>query len=149
MDLTQVIREECTSFDKKLGSKAEVFAYLTDQLYSADLISSREKFIEALYYRESLSETGIGDGIAIPHGKDVCVQQASIAFVRLHEPIAWESLDDKPIQYVFLLAIPMNGGAENTMHIQILSELARRLIRKDVIQQVEKAKTFSEFLKAF
>ena len=148
MELTEIIKKECVSFDMELHSKDEVFEYLANALFQTNVISSKEKFIKALYYRESLSETGIGDGIAIPHGKDGTVNEASIAFVRLLHPIKWESLDEKPIQFIFLLAIPDSNGQNNTMHIQMLSELARSLIRKDVIKKVEQVKTFEDFLAA-
>lgn len=144
MELLQVIKEECISFDVDLSTKEEVFEYLVNQLLEVDVISSKEDFLKALYYRETLSETGIGDGIAIPHGKEDCVNQASIAFVRLLRPIKWESLDNKPVQFVFLLAIP--NSENNNIHIRMLSELARSLIKKEVIEKIEKAKTTEEFL---
>lgn len=145
MELSQIIEEGCISFDVDLHTKEEVFEYLVNQLLEVDVISSKEKFLKALYYRETLSETGIGGGIAIPHGKDDCVNQASIAFVRLLRPIEWESMDDKPVQFVFLLAIP--NSENNEIHLRMLSELARSLIKKEVIEKVEKAKTSEEFLK--
>ena len=144
MELSEIMKQECISFDIKLKTKEKVFEYLANQLFDSEVISSKNEFIDALMYRETLSETGIGDGIAIPHGKHRCVKEASIAFVRLEKPIEWESLDDKPVQFIFLLAIP--EGDNDNIHIRMLSELARSLIKKEVVEKVSKAKTSSELL---
>lgn len=147
MDITTLMNKSCISFDQSLSSKEEVFQYLSEQLYLAGYISSKELFLDALYYRESLSETGLGDGIAIPHGKADCVKRAGIAFVRLQDDIAWESLDDKPIKYVFMLAIPQQGG--DNEHIKMISELARSLIRPEIIEKVAHTASSNELLACF
>lgn len=137
MNLSELMNKNTISFDIELKDKNEVFDYLINQLYENNSIASKETFKEAVCFRETLSETGLGEGIAIPHGKSATVNKASIAFVRLHDGIAWESLDDKPIQYVFLLAIPETS--QDNQHIRMISELARSLIRQDVIGAVKNA----------
>lgn len=144
MELTQIMSENCISFDKELSNKQEVFEYLIDELFHEGVISSKEAFMEAVLYRETLSETGLTDGIAIPHGKDLCVQRAFIAYVRLKEAITWESIDGKPIQHVFLLAIP--ELSEDDLHIRMISQLARSLIKQDVIQKISGATVAKELL---
>lgn len=147
MDISTLMNENCLSFDVELQSKEDVFQYLSEQLFQEQYISSKEEFLTALYYRESLSETGLGDGIAIPHGKTDCVEKAGIAFVRLRNAIPWESLDGKPISYVFMLAIPHQGGDD--AHIRMISELARSLIRPKVIQKLSVTNSAKELLACF
>lgn len=145
MNVSELFDPHCVSFDQVLETKEAVFNYLVAQLREADIIDSVDHFLKALYYRESLSETGLGEGIAIPHGKDSSVKKASIAFVRLAHPIPWESLDDGDVQYIFLLAIP-EGGQDN-QHIKMISELARSLIRPEVIEKVKHASQSADLMK--
>lgn len=145
MGVSELLKASCISFDVSLNSKDEVFEYLINQLYEAGAIGSKATFLEAVKYRETLSETGLGEGIAIPHGKSDAVLHAAIAFVRLKEAILWESLDDKPVQYVFLLAIPNSGDDQ---HIRIISQLARSLIKEPVIAAIKNADNPETLLEA-
>lgn len=144
MLLRQLISKHCMSFDVDLKTKEEVFHYLGQQLLDSGYIETEEDYFKAVCYRETLSATGLGDGIAIPHGKSSCVKKAGIAFVRLKQPIAWESLDDGDVTYVFLLAIP--EGREDEIHIRMISELARCLIKTEVIEKVKNAHDANELL---
>lgn len=145
MYLNSLIDDNNIFFDLDLKTKNQVFQYLATNLFNSGYIASVNEYVKAVEYRESLSETGLGEGIAIPHGKDQIVNKAGIAFMRLKEPIKdWGSLDDKPVKYIFLLAIPQEN--ENNEHIRMLSELARCLIRKDVIEKVKSAKNKKELL---
>lgn len=145
MDLSALMDERNIFFDLDLKSKQEVFELLADHFKTSGFISSKDAYIQAVEYRETLSETGLGDGIAIPHGKDASVLKAGIAFVRLKTPISeWGSLDNQPVKYIFLLAIPQ--GDEDHEHIRMISELARCLIRSEVIEKVQKATDSKELL---
>lgn len=145
MNLQNVLIKPCISFDQNLRTKNEVFDYLIQQFSKQGIVQCQASFKKAVQYRESLSETGLEHGVAIPHGVDGSVQQAAIAYVRLRHAIPWESMDDQPIRHVFLLAIPEN---RNDVHIRMLSELARSLIKEDVIDAINKAQTAEELLSA-
>lgn len=145
MYLNTLIDEKNIFFDLDLKTKSQVFQFLADKLYRTGYIDSVDEFVKAVEYRETLSETGLGEGIAIPHGKALTVKKPGIAFIRLKEPIyEWETLDDVPIRFIFLLAISQNN--ENNEHIRMLSELARCLIRKNVIEKIKSAANASELL---
>lgn len=128
MNLKDLVDESCIDMDLPLKSKAEVFDTMIHHLYEAGIIQNENQFRQAVEYRETLSETGLEDGVAIPHGVDECVNRAAISYIRLKEPIEWESMDGKPIQHIFLMAIPANG---DKTHIKMLSELAMMLVRKE------------------
>ena len=141
MELKELLDESCIAMDVPLQKKSEVLDAMTESLYEAGIITDKKQFREAVEYRESLSETGLEDGIAIPHGVDTCVNRAAISYVRLREPIEWESMDGKPIQHVFLLAIPADG---DKTHIRMLSELAMMLVRKEARTALNQIQTRQE-----
>ena len=144
MNLNTIMNEKCISFDISLKTKEEVFDYMINQLYEYGAIKSKEKFLNAVLYRESLSETGLSEGIAIPHGKDDSVIKEAIAYVRLKEAIEWESLDDKPVKHIFLLAIPNKEGDDS--RIRMMSQLARSLLKNEVIERINNAKVADDLL---
>ena len=117
MNLRELLNESCISLDLPLDSKEAVFRTLSQDLNRAGIVKDPDRFRKAVEYRETLSETGLEEGIAIPHGIDATVSKAAIAYVRLAVPIEWESMDGKPVRHVFLLAIPENG---DKVHIRML-----------------------------
>ena len=135
MNLRELLNESCISLDLPLDSKEAVFRTLSQDLNRAGIVKDPDRFRKAVEYRETLSETGLEEGIAIPHGID------AIAYVRLAVPIEWESMDGKPVRHVFLLAIPENG---DKVHIRMLSELAMHLIRKETRDALNCIKTKEE-----
>lgn len=145
MNLQELLCESCVQMDMPYKTKQEVFAALADCLYRQGIIDDPQTYIQAVEYRETLSETGLEDGIAIPHGISPCVKKAAIAYMHLHEPIPWESMDGKPIEHVFLLAIPEGG---DKIHIRMLSELAMKLVGKETRQALNHVTTSEELFRA-
>ena len=96
------------------GAIAELFATTGDLTRSA--------VVDALAAREKLGSTGLGQGIAIPHGRIRGLSEAKGAFVRLKTPIAFDSPDGKPVAQVFVLLVPAQATEK---HLQLLSELAQ------------------------
>ena len=86
-------------------------------------LGNREIF-EALLQRERLGSTGVGDGIAIPHGRMAGLERMMAVFARLETPIAFESPDDEPVDLVFLLLAPEHAGAD---HLKALARISRLL----------------------
>ena len=92
---------------------------------------------DVLWERERLGTTGVGLGIAIPHGRLEGLQQVQGFFARLAEPIAFESIDDKPVDLVFLLLAPEDAGAD---HLQALAAVSCLLRDPALCAQLRKAK---------
>ncbi|MBV8549464.1 MAG: PTS IIA-like nitrogen regulatory protein PtsN [Alphaproteobacteria bacterium] len=92
---------------------------------------------DVLWEREKLGSTGVGYGIAIPHGRVPGVEKVVGLFARLKSPLAYESLDEKPVDLVFLLMAPENAGAD---HLQALSAVSRLLRNKALCQNLRTAK---------
>lgn len=145
MELSKLTNESLISLNKSFSTKEEVIQYLVSKLYQEGKISDKEEFIKAVMYRESLTPTGIDEGLAIPHGKSHTVKEASFTVVTLNEPILeWESVvETNQVQYVFLLAIPEND--EGSTQMQLLAELMTKMSNKDYTNQLFASKTVKEF----
>lgn len=143
MDLSNVMNLSCIHFDIDLRDKNSIFDFLSDCFQKNGIIKSKTQYLQAVFLREQQSETGLSEGIAIPHGVSPTVTHEAIAYVRLKKPIPWESIDGKPIRHVFLLAIPVKSDKK---HIQLLSTLARSLIREDTIKRLNQAQEPIELL---
>ena len=123
MDLKQITSEKLIFLDCDFTKKEDVLRFLVERLYDEGKIASKEDFLKAVMERESLSETGISDGVAIPHGKSNTVRKAAFAFARMKKPVAdWESLDESnEVTLVFLLAIPTSEAGST--HLDLLAAL--------------------------
>lgn len=123
MELSDLIREEAILPSLKAHSKKQVLQDLSERAASLSGLEARDIF-ETVIAREKLGSTGIGHGIAIPHGKLGGVTRIQGVFARLAKPIDFESLDDQPVDLVFLLIAPEGSGAD---HLKALSKIARLL----------------------
>ena len=146
MDINELLSEKCIVIGNDASSREEVFEQLAHLLFEDGKVSDEKDYINALNYRETLSETGLSDGIAIPHGKCKGVKKAGIGFMTLNKPITdWPSLDEKPIDDKNQLAIQDDG---DDLHIRMLSELARKLINQEVITALKNAKNAKDVYEA-
>ena len=107
--------------DLDAGSKPRLFEAV-GALFEATQGLSKKVVIDSLQAREKLGSTGLGQGIAIPHGRIRGLSEASGAFVRLKTPIPFDSPDGKPVAQVFVLLVPAQATEK---HLQLLSELAQ------------------------
>ncbi len=107
--------------DLDAGSKARLFDAV-GALFEANLGLSKKVVVDSLLAREKLGSTGLGQGIAIPHGRIRGLGEAQGAFVRLKSPIPFDAPDGKPVAQVFVLLVPEHATEQ---HLQLLSELAQ------------------------
>lgn len=103
-------------------SKEDVLAALVDLLKRSGRIQNRDNLLETLMEREGLGSTGIGHGVAIPHGRSPEVHETVIALGRTQEEVDFDSIDGKPTRLFFLLVAPEDGGNE---HLFTLAKIAR------------------------
>jgi len=126
--------------------KEELFSYVSEKLQKAGILDDAEAFKKDLYYRESLGQTGIGHGVAIPHGKSASVEQTCIVLLKLAEPIAWESADGAPVQVIILFAVSLDD--KNDTFLRMMSQVARKLAREEVCEALGKAGSVEEMMEA-
>ncbi|AUJ31952.1 MAG: PTS sugar transporter subunit IIA [Liquorilactobacillus nagelii] len=146
MSISQVIEPELISYNLAADSKKDVINKLADIYKQNGIIQEKTAYVSSVLKREKDGTTGIGDGIAIPHGQSKTVKKSSVIIAKLNTPIEWHSLDDKPVSYVFLLAIPAAGDQE---HLKLLSELAGLLMDDEIRRRLEKSKSKIELLNIF
>ena len=123
MDLGDLISPDAVIPALKAKSKKQALQELAIKAGQVTGIDQREIF-EKLLQRERLGSTGVGRGIAIPHGKLACLKGIRCVFARMEEPIDFEALDDEPVDLVFLLLAPEHAGAD---HLKALARISRLL----------------------
>ena len=125
--------------------KEEAFEELIDLLVKAGRVKDRERALEAIYTREEMRSTGIGKGVAIPHGKDESIEQIAAAAGTSAEGIEFDAIDGEPVHLVFLVLAEANNPGP---HLQTLSEIATCLTTPGVYERLVGARTPEEFLDA-
>ena len=146
MNLLDILDLDLIDLDMDATDKDGVLKQLSSMLYKKGNIKDLDKFLEAVYERESIGETGLG-GIAIPHGLTDQVNKASVAIAKVKNPVEWESLDDQPVRLIFLLAAPTNE-LEKT-HLQMLAQLASVLAYKEHVDALMECETKEQFFELF
>ncbi|WP_350335226.1 PTS IIA-like nitrogen regulatory protein PtsN [Coralliovum pocilloporae] len=128
MDLSDLLSQDAILPALKASSKKQVIQEMAE--IAADVTSLPHRVIfDTLLQRERLGSTGVGHGIAIPHGKLSEITSIAGVFARLEKPINFESLDDEPVDLVFMLLAPESAGAD---HLKALARIARVLRDKEV-----------------
>ncbi|WP_027468979.1 PTS IIA-like nitrogen regulatory protein PtsN [Deefgea rivuli] len=118
--------------DLDVGSKKRVFEHVGILFENSHGIA-RSVIFDSLFAREKLGSTGLGQGVAIPHGRIKGLKEAVGAFVRLKEPIQFDAPDSKPVSLIFVLLVPANA---TDLHLQILSELAQLFSDKQLREEL-------------
>lgn len=107
--------------DLEIGSKKRLFERV-GELFESQLGLPHDTVFESLLAREKLGSTGLGHGIAIPHGRIKGLKEATGALVRLKTPIPFDAPDNAPVTLLFMLLVPVQA---TDLHLQILGELAQ------------------------
>jgi len=147
MELKDMFSKERIVFNMKSKTKSEALEELIGLLVKDNKVNDPAVFKQAVLKREEEFSTGIGMGIAIPHGKSNAVKEASIVFGKSSEGIDYDSMDGKPAHLFFLIAVP-EAEASN-VHLKALSEISRKLMHSEVREGLMNCGSFEDFLKVF
>jgi len=123
MPLNDILAPDAVMASLRVNSKKQALQELSERAALVSGLAAREVF-DSLLQRERLGSTGVGDGIAIPHGKLARCGRIFGIFARLERPIDFEALDGLPVDLMFLLIAPENAGAD---HLKALALIARAL----------------------
>ena len=134
MDIGEILDEELIDLNMTAATKDEAIQELSVLLYKKGNVKDIESFVKDVYLREAEGQTGLGSGIAIPHGKSDAVQVTSIAVGRTRADLAWESLDDLPVHVVILFAV--RNVDKTTIHLRLLAQVATALADDDTLQRL-------------
>lgn len=125
------------------ANKSEALDAMVELMARSGKIADKESYRKLVYAREAEGTTGIGEGIAIPHGKGDCVKRPGLAAMVVRDGVDFESLDDEPVHLIFLIAAP---NTKDNVHLDVLSKLSMLLMNEDFVADLKAAPSVEAFL---
>lgn len=142
--IANVITEKLIRLEMKAKTKKEAILELSELLKENGIIKDVDDFSSDVFQREKEGITGIGNGVAIPHGKSASVIQTSLVVGKVETPISWESLDEQPVKVIILFAVKDTDA--NTVHIKLLQKVAMLLAEDTIIEKMNQATSKTELM---
>ena len=145
MKISDILTENLVATGLPGNTKNEVIDAMIELVASSPKVMDKEKVRKAIFEREEIMSTGVGNGFAIPHGKTEAVSDIVAAFAVTAQPIDYQSLDEKPVRLVFLLV-----GKDNLVgpHIKLLSRISRLMNKEEFRRRLLDMKSPREILDA-
>ena len=143
MRITDLLDKNSISLNAAPADKKETLDLAVELMAKSGKLSDVEKYREQVYAREEESTTGIGEGIAIPHGKCDAVKAPGLAAMVIKNGVEYESLDGEPVTLLFLIAAP---NTKDNVHLDVLSKLSVMLMDEKFTTSLRNAKSVDEFL---
>ena len=143
MKITDLLNEEAIQINGVANSKNEVIDKMVDLMTKNGNINDKEKYKQAVLKREEEGTTGIGEGIAIPHGKSDAVSKPGLSAMVVPNGVEFNSLDGQPAKLLFLIAAP---NTKDNVHLDVLSRLSTLLMDIEFRSALLNAKSPKEFL---
>jgi len=146
MKISDILTEQLVVTGLEGGSKNEIIDQMIDLVATSPKVVDKARVREAIFEREKIMSTGVGNGFAIPHGKTDAVSDIVAAFAVTAKPIDYDSLDEKPVRLVFLLV-----GKDNLVgpHIKLLSRISRLMNREEFRRRLLEMNSSGEILESF
>lgn len=119
--ISKILTADCVMLDSDSASKKRVFERVGLMFENTQNIA-RSQVFDSLFAREKLGSTGLGQGVAIPHGRVKGLRDAVAAFIKMKTPIPFDAPDSLPVNFIFVLLVPERA---TDLHLQILGELAQ------------------------
>ncbi len=143
-DLVTYFDEQLFLPDLRATTKDELLKEIVDQFVNVKYLKNSDIVLDMLRQREVLGSTGIGKGIAIPHGRTTSASGIMIAFGKSKSGINYDTIDGKPVHLVFMIIAPPQD--ENNMYLPILGKMVEILNKSKNRNKLMSAETFSEFI---
>ncbi len=143
MKISDLLKAQGINLEAKAAAKEVLIDHLVEQMAKTGVITDSRLFKEAVMKREEEGTTGIGDGVAIPHGRSTVVTKPGLAAMVIKEGSDFASLDGQPVYLIFMIAAPEEA---NNLHLEVLSRLSTILMDGAFRQRLIAAKTPVEFL---
>ena len=121
MNITDLLIPERVTCCDDVGSKKRLLEYISELLAGSSKELLQSEIFNALFNREKLGSTGLGKGVAIPHGRMESLKKPLCAFVKLANPVDFDATDGQPVDLIFALLVPEDSTEE---HLQVLSTIA-------------------------
>ena len=143
MKITELLSKESVNLSLPSGTKNEVLNTMIEMMVQTGNLTDKKQFSNAIYAREEQFSTGIGDGIAIPHGKSAAVKRATLVAGINRDGIDFDSLDGQPSKLFFMIAVPEGSSR---LHLDVLARLSTLLIKEDFRESLLSSQSAEEFL---
>lgn len=143
MRITDLLDKRSISLQGTPSGKNDALDQMVDLMVKSGKINDREAYRKQVYAREEESTTGIGEGIAIPHGKCDAVTKPGLAAMVVKSGVDFDALDGEPVTLIFLIAAP---NTEDNIHLDVLSKLSVLLMDEEFTSNLRNAKSAEEFL---
>lgn len=144
MKITDLLKKDSIDLDVKASDKEEILKKAVELMNNNGNIIDKDKYLELVIKREKEGSTGIGEKIAIPHGKGDSISAPGLAAMVIPDGVDFEALDGKPVKLLFLIAAPNN---KDNVHLEVLSRLSTLLMDEKFRKELLNAKSKDEFLK--
>ena len=144
MRITDLLDKRSIELNAFPNSKQEALDMAVELMGKGGKLKDKEAYRKLVYAREEESTTGVGEGIAIPHGKGNAVKEPGLAAMVIKNGVDFEALDDEPVDLLFLIAAP---DTKDNVHLDVLSKLSMMLMDEDFRNNLKNASTVDEFLK--
>ena len=143
-ELSDFISKKNIVMDLDASTQDDALKQLSLILKKNGNVSDAEVFYEDVVRRESITTTGIGNNIAIPHGKSSAVTDTTMLFAKNKIPLEWNSLDEQKVNIIFLMAV--SPDAIGNEHLKMLAKLSGKLMDDDFVLAIKNAKTSERVL---
>ena len=147
MKIMDFLNENAVTANISSTTKEEVIAELISLLASAQVIKDKDKLIKILLEREALGSTGIGEGVAIPHGKSESVKELVAAFGISQKGVNFDSLDGEPVYIFFLLVAPEDSAGPHLKALARISRILKDKYFRDTLKSAKDEKTLLKIIK--
>ena len=144
MRITDLLSENSINLNAKPNSKKQAITMAVSLMKRSGNLINSDEYKKLVLEREEESSTGVGEGIAIPHGKGDCVREPGLAAMVIRDGVDFDALDEEPVYLLFLIAAP---DTKDNVHLDVLSKLSMMLMDEDFRQELMNAKTTKEFVK--
>lgn len=144
MRITELLDKRSIEINGSPKSKNEALDQMVALMAKSGKINDMEAYRKEVYRREEEGTTGVGEGIAIPHGKGAFVDKPGLAAMVVKDGVDYDSLDGEPVHLIFLIAAP---NTKDNVHLDVLSKLSVLLMNEDFSRALQNAKSPEEFIK--
>jgi PTS system nitrogen regulatory IIA component len=143
MLISDLLSPERIRCDVQSSSKKRLLEVISEELARDTSEFSKREIFESLIARERLGSTGLGNGVAIPHGRVKGSQHVQAAFIRLKKPVPFDAVDGQPVDLLFCLAVPEDCGED---HLKLLAQVAELFSDPEILQQLREAESPARLL---
>lgn len=137
MNLSQLLTQDRVLFEPDISSKKRTIEALSEALAGENTQVTSQEIFDALFSRERLGSTGLGGGVAIPHGRLASIDTPLVAAMKLSQPVDFDAVDQKPVDIVIALLVSEQA---NESHLEVLAILGEMLSNKEYVTSLREAK---------